>query len=54
MRWPPAPCSPDGSRPSMNRLLRLGLSIPFALPLYALLLLLGAISLPWNIAAMLL
>jgi 1-acyl-sn-glycerol-3-phosphate acyltransferase len=38
----------------MNRLLRLGLSIPFALPLYALLLLLGAISLPWNIAAMLL
>ncbi|MDM0031211.1 lysophospholipid acyltransferase family protein [Variovorax sp. J22P271] len=38
----------------MNRLLRLGLSIPFALPLYALLVLLGAISLPWNIAAMLL
>lgn len=38
----------------MNRLLRLGLSIPFALPLYALLLLLGAISLVWNVLAMLL
>ena len=38
----------------MNRLLRLGLSIPFALPLYALLVLLGAISLAWNVVAMLL
>lgn len=38
----------------MNRLLRLALTIPLALLLYALLLLLGAITLPWNIAAMLL
>jgi len=38
----------------MNRLLRLALTIPLALLLYALLLLLGAITLPWNIIAMLL
>lgn len=38
----------------MNRLLRLGRSLPFALPLYALLALLGAISLAWNLVAMLL
>ena len=38
----------------MNRLLRLGLSLLFALPLYALLVLLGSISLVWNLVAMLL
>jgi 1-acyl-sn-glycerol-3-phosphate acyltransferase len=38
----------------MNRLLRLGLSILFALPLYALLVLLGSISLTWNLVAMVL
>lgn len=38
----------------MNRLLRFALAIPFALVLYGLLLLLGAITLPWNIVAILL
>jgi 1-acyl-sn-glycerol-3-phosphate acyltransferase len=38
----------------MNLLLRLGLSIVCALPLYLLLAFLGAISLAWNLAAMLL
>ena len=38
----------------MNRLLRLALSIPLALPLYVLLALLGSISLVWNLIAMLL
>ena len=38
----------------MNRLLRLALSIALAPPLYALLALLGLISLVWNLVAMLL
>jgi 1-acyl-sn-glycerol-3-phosphate acyltransferase len=38
----------------MNAPLRWALSIPLALPLYALLLLLGSISLVWNLIAMLL
>ena len=38
----------------MNRLLRLALSMALALPLYALLALLGAISLAWNLVAMVL
>ncbi|MBB3176232.1 lysophospholipid acyltransferase family protein [Variovorax sp. Sphag1AA] len=38
----------------MNRLLRLALSMALALPLYALLALLGAISLVWNLVAMVL
>ncbi len=38
----------------MNRLLRLALSMALALPLYVLLLLLGAVSLAWNLVAMLL
>jgi 1-acyl-sn-glycerol-3-phosphate acyltransferase len=38
----------------MNRLLRYALSIPLAVLLYALLLLLGSISLAWNLVAMLL
>jgi 1-acyl-sn-glycerol-3-phosphate acyltransferase len=38
----------------MNLLLRLGLTVVFALPLYALLAFLGAISLAWNLVAMLL
>ncbi|MBO9650233.1 MAG: 1-acyl-sn-glycerol-3-phosphate acyltransferase [Variovorax sp.] len=38
----------------MNRLLRLALSMALALPLYALLALLGVISLVWNLVAMVL
>jgi len=38
----------------MHRLIRLGLSIPLALALYAQLLLLGTMSLSWNLIAMLL
>jgi 1-acyl-sn-glycerol-3-phosphate acyltransferase len=37
----------------MNRLLRCALAVPLALPLYALLLLLGSVSLAWNLVAML-
>lgn len=38
----------------MNRPLRLALAIPLALPLYVLLMLLGVVSLAWNMVAMLL
>jgi len=39
---------------AMNRMLRLALSMALALPLYALLALLGVVSLVWNLVAMLL
>jgi 1-acyl-sn-glycerol-3-phosphate acyltransferase len=53
MRWPPGRCCADSAGQAMNRL-RWMLSLPLALPLYALLLLLGAVSLAWNLISMLL